>query len=127
MSVWNATTTMSNPQEKIESLKEMQEWDDTERKEIASWEKKLSDLELEKTILELPPIVRISKMAEDIIETCKTNLHSVRSLNEGERNYQFALKEVAEMIHRNLSLKENSNLAESIEREIDEAIIINKI
>lgn len=103
---------------KLKKAKEIYiEQDDLSILEI--WEKQLSDLGLEESVLKLPQIQAIVETTKNVLQKVNDELMTKRNITLEERAYAFALKDVVATLLNRLSLDEVLKNKENLTNDIN--------
>ena len=114
---------MSKAFEKLELLgKNLDKFGGNAEEDYLRMLEELNFLEIDENFLELPQVIKISENLKNIIERCNNELMSNRNLNENERNYRFAIKDVSSEIYSCFSKEYNKQAIEHLEKEIDDSL-----
>lgn len=112
---------MIDIKDKLDQLIKAQDWHEDSFKIFKEWASDVDKLEINKSFLELPITVELAEKMKSIIKRAKSFLDD-RNLSEKDRQYYFALKDVALVFYNVFSIEENNNSLNSIEQEIDEEL-----
>ena len=104
---------------KLEELERAQDWHTETLEQFKEWRDRLNALEMDKNFLEMPKVQIIADTMKSFINIANEKLISDRKLNKVDRQYYFALKEIANSLHQNFSNENYKQELKIIKNDID--------
>lgn len=105
--------------DKIRTLRMLTNWHDSVLPLFDMWERQIESLELDAEFYGLTKVKELASMAHDRIRKAEDELKSNRTLNDFQRTYLFAIKDMAEIELSVFSPQSMLQTAQSIEAEVD--------
>ena len=105
--------------DKIRTLRSLTNWHESVMPLFDMWEKQIESLELDDEFYGLPKVKELATMAHDRIKKAEDELKTNRTLNDFQRTYLFAIKDMAELELSVFSPQSMLQTAQSIEAEVD--------
>ena len=108
-------------QEKLEQLRKKRDWHPDTKELLDFWERSITEIELDNEFFEQARVKELAQRIEKLV-LISNELLLDRNLTETQRQYHFALKDVADIMNQTFSQKFNKSYLSSIETEIDDEL-----
>lgn len=104
--------------DKLNKLREAQNWHSDTLKEFDNWEKQISELESKEEFFGFEPVVKLAEALAIRLKNIRESLLD-RKLSETDRIYLFALKDIIEVELPIFSRKDVDTAIADVENKID--------